>query len=89
MHTLGAFSDADGAFALPDGFDFSHMTGLAYLAAGTSYHAGLIGRYWMEQLADLPVVTVNPHPSSDIVSHPAARSVWLWGYPNQVNRWIH
>jgi glucosamine 6-phosphate synthetase-like amidotransferase/phosphosugar isomerase protein len=31
------------------------MTGLAYLAAGTSYNAGLIGRYWMEQLADLPV----------------------------------
>ncbi|MGB2323746.1 MAG: glutamine--fructose-6-phosphate transaminase (isomerizing) [Candidatus Puniceispirillales bacterium] len=57
MHTLGAFSDADGAFALPDGFDFTHMTGLAYLAAGTSYNAGLIGRYWMEQLADLPVVT--------------------------------
>lgn len=65
MRTLGAFSQTnetdgtdapDGAFALPDGFDFSDMTGLAYLAAGTSYNAGLIGRYWMEQLADLPVV---------------------------------
>ena len=75
MHTLGAFTDADGAFALPQEVNFADMTGLAYLAAGTSYIAGLIGRYWMEELADLPVVTEIA--SEFRYRHPSYRQISL------------
>ena len=75
LHTLSALTDGDGHFCLPQAINFTSLNGVAYLAAGTSYHAGLIGRYWMEHLADLPVV-------SEIASefryrHPSLRQINL------------
>ena len=35
--------------------EIENMSHLVILAAGTSHYAGLIGRYWFEQLAGLPV----------------------------------
>nr|WP_174507150.1 glutamine--fructose-6-phosphate transaminase (isomerizing) [Acinetobacter sp. Marseille-Q1620] len=34
--------------------DFSNIKQVQIIACGTSYHAGMIGKYWFEQLADLP-----------------------------------
>lgn len=33
---------------------FQKVRGVLILACGTSYHAGLVGRYWIEQVAKLP-----------------------------------
>jgi len=33
---------------------FDTVQGVHIIACGTSYHAGLIGRYWLEQLAGIP-----------------------------------
>ncbi|HHJ17241.1 MAG TPA: glutamine--fructose-6-phosphate transaminase (isomerizing) [Gammaproteobacteria bacterium] len=33
---------------------FEQVQGVHIIACGTSYHAGLIGRYWMESLAGIP-----------------------------------
>ncbi len=33
---------------------FDQVQGVHIIACGTSYHAGLIGRYWMESLAGIP-----------------------------------
>ncbi len=41
--------DADAAI------DFSKLTGLAISACGTAYLSGLIGKYWFERYARLPV----------------------------------
>lgn len=75
LHTLSALSDSDGGFHLPQPIDFRKLTGIAYLAAGTSYHAGLVGRYWMEHLADLPVVTEIA--SEFRYRHPSLRQINL------------
>ena len=34
--------------------DFASITQVQILACGTSYHAGMIAKYWFEQLIDLP-----------------------------------
>ncbi|WP_445116906.1 glutamine--fructose-6-phosphate transaminase (isomerizing) [Acinetobacter sp. WZC-1] len=34
--------------------DFASVQQVQIIACGTSYHAGMIARYWLEQLADLP-----------------------------------
>ena len=56
-HTLAHYLDfAEGrakAFDLP--FDFAAIDRLAISACGTAYLAGLIGKYWFERLARLPV----------------------------------
>jgi glucosamine--fructose-6-phosphate aminotransferase (isomerizing) len=33
---------------------FAHIKAVQIVACGTSYHAGLVGRYWMEAIAGLP-----------------------------------
>ena len=33
---------------------FDKVQGVHIIACGTSYHAGLIGRYWLESIADIP-----------------------------------
>ena len=33
---------------------FAHIKAVQIVACGTSYHAGLVGRYWMESIAGLP-----------------------------------
>ncbi|GAB0058854.1 Glutamine---fructose-6-phosphate transaminase [Candidatus Magnetaquicoccaceae bacterium FCR-1] len=35
--------------------DFSQVKAVNIIACGTSYHAGMVGSYWIEQLARLPV----------------------------------
>ncbi len=35
---------------------FSHIKGVMILACGTSYHAGLVARYWFEQITHLPCI---------------------------------
>ena len=55
-HTLSEMTDNDGKLAFNLG-DPNTMRGLLMLAAGTSHNAAMIGKYWVEALADLPVVT--------------------------------
>jgi glucosamine--fructose-6-phosphate aminotransferase (isomerizing) len=56
-HTLAHYLDfTQGTakpFALP--FDFAKLDRLAISACGTAYLAGLIGKYWFERFARLPV----------------------------------
>src|SRR5690606_20277077 len=56
-HTLANYLDfAEGgvrAFEMP--FDFGKIDRLAVSACGTAYLAGLIGKYWLERYARLPV----------------------------------
>src|SRR5689334_8891885 len=57
-HTLSHYIDmAAGKIALPTQlpFDFKDIKRLAISACGTAYYAGLIGRYWFERFARLPV----------------------------------
>jgi glucosamine--fructose-6-phosphate aminotransferase (isomerizing) len=57
-HTLGHYVDfSTGRIRLPDGppLDFANVRRLSMSACGTAYYAGLIGKYWFERLARLPV----------------------------------
>lgn len=42
---------------LPTGMDFANVNSLVISACGTAYLAGLIGKYWFERYASLPVET--------------------------------
>ncbi len=55
-HTLSEMTDEHGQLHLDLGSP-EDMQGLMMLAAGTSHNAAMIGKYWIEMLADLPVVT--------------------------------
>ena len=39
-----------------DKLGFSKKNSLIICAAGTSYYAALVGKYWIEQIADVPVI---------------------------------
>ena len=39
-----------------DKLGFSQKSSLIICAAGTSYYAALVGKYWIEQIADVPVI---------------------------------
>jgi glutamine---fructose-6-phosphate transaminase (isomerizing) len=57
-HTLAYYVDfADSRIALPGKlpFDFRAIDRLSISACGTAYYAGLIGKYWFERFARLPV----------------------------------
>ncbi|HZZ32944.1 MAG TPA: glutamine--fructose-6-phosphate transaminase (isomerizing) [Phenylobacterium sp.] len=56
QRTIAAYVDtlADRA-AMPGGIDFAALERIQIVACGTSYIAGLLGKYLIEQLADLPV----------------------------------
>jgi glucosamine--fructose-6-phosphate aminotransferase (isomerizing) len=57
-HTLAHYIDmAAGRIALPTElpFDFKNIKRMAISACGTAYYAGLIGKYWFERFARLPV----------------------------------
>jgi len=45
----------DGVFATHPGL-LEEIRGVHIIACGTSYHAGLVARYWIEQLARIPCV---------------------------------
>jgi len=55
-HTLARHLDmSTGCARVPEGIDFASLDRLAISACGTAYYAGLVGRYWFERFARLPV----------------------------------
>jgi glutamine---fructose-6-phosphate transaminase (isomerizing) len=57
-HTLAHYVNfARGRVELPDAlpFDFRAIDRISISACGTAYYAGLIGKYWFERFARLPV----------------------------------
>lgn len=57
-HTLAHYLDmAAGRVRLPDNlpFDFRTIERVSMSACGTAYYAGLVGKYWFERFARLPV----------------------------------
>jgi len=57
-HTLAHYIDmATGRIALPSElpFDFHTLKTMSISACGTAYYAGLVGKYWFEHFARLPV----------------------------------
>jgi len=56
-HTLSHYIDfAEGRVKLDSAqIDFANLDRLAMSACGTAYYAGLIGKYWFERFARLPV----------------------------------
>jgi len=57
-HTLAHYLDmAGGHVLLPDTkvFDWKKLQRITISACGTAYYAGLIGKYWFERFARLPV----------------------------------
>ena len=56
QRTIAAYVDTLSATtAIPGGIDFAALERIQIVACGTSYIAGLLGKYLIEQLADLPV----------------------------------
>ncbi len=54
--TLASLVTADNKMALPDlPFDWATVPRLTIVACGTAYYAGMVAKYWFEQLAHLPV----------------------------------
>jgi glucosamine--fructose-6-phosphate aminotransferase (isomerizing) len=57
-HTLSHYLDmAAGRVVLPENlpFDWKKLQRMSIAACGTAYYAGLIGKYWFERFARLPV----------------------------------
>ncbi|MEQ1695698.1 MAG: glutamine--fructose-6-phosphate transaminase (isomerizing) [Hyphomicrobiaceae bacterium] len=56
-HTLSNYLDlATGGISFPDlGIDLSKITRVTLSACGTAYYAGLVGKYWIERYARIPV----------------------------------
>ncbi|MEW5684636.1 MAG: glutamine--fructose-6-phosphate transaminase (isomerizing) [Pseudomonadota bacterium] len=56
QRTIAAYVDAlTGHTSVPGGLDFATLDRIQIVACGTSYIAGMMGKYLIEQLADLPV----------------------------------
>ncbi len=56
QRTIAAYVDTlTSRAAMPGGIDFTRLDRIQIVACGTSYIAGLLGKYLIEQLADLPV----------------------------------
>ena len=56
QRTIAAYVDPlAGLTAIPGGVDFAALDRIQIVACGTAYLAGLIGKYLIESLADLPV----------------------------------
>ncbi|MFZ0266662.1 glutamine--fructose-6-phosphate transaminase (isomerizing) [Caulobacter sp.] len=56
QHTISAYVDAiSNRTAMPEGLGLADLERIQIVACGTSYIAGVIGKYLIEQLADLPV----------------------------------
>ncbi|MCB1506553.1 MAG: glutamine--fructose-6-phosphate transaminase (isomerizing) [Hyphomicrobiaceae bacterium] len=56
-HTLAHYLDmADGTVRIPDvGIDLATIPRVTISACGTAYYAGLVGKYWIERFARVPV----------------------------------
>ncbi|HRD28056.1 MAG TPA: glutamine--fructose-6-phosphate transaminase (isomerizing) [Caulobacter sp.] len=56
QRTIAAYIDAvAGRTAMPGGVDLAALERIQIVACGTSYIAGVVGKYLIEKLADLPV----------------------------------
>ncbi len=55
--TLSSYlNPVDGTVALPNlPFDLAGVERITVVACGTSFYAGMVGKYWIEQLARVPV----------------------------------
>lgn len=54
--TLNSLVTADNKLALPDlPFDWTKVPRITIVGCGTAYYAGMVAKYWFEQLARLPV----------------------------------
>lgn len=54
--TLAALTTAQGNIALPEmPFDWRDISRISIIGCGTAYYAGLVAKYWFEQLARMPV----------------------------------
>ena len=54
--TLGSLVTPDNKLALPKlPFDWAKIPRLTIIGCGTAYYAGMVAKYWFEQLARLPV----------------------------------
>ncbi len=56
-HTLSHYIDmAEGKVDFPDlGLDLNGLSRITISACGTAYYAGLVGKYWIERYARIPV----------------------------------
>ena len=55
-HTLAAMTDSQGRLATPIPRDeLAAINGIVMLAAGTSHYTAMVARYWIENLARVPV----------------------------------
>ena len=55
-HTLAAMTDAEGKLSTPMSHaELAGVDGIVMLAAGTSHYASMVGRYWIESMARVPV----------------------------------
>lgn len=55
--TLGTYiQPLEGRVVLPElPFDLASVERISIIACGTSYYAGMVGKYWLEQMARVPV----------------------------------
>ncbi len=54
--TISSFLDYNGFINIDlDKLGFKNKSSLTICAAGTSYYAAMIGKYWIEKIADIPV----------------------------------
>jgi glucosamine--fructose-6-phosphate aminotransferase (isomerizing) len=51
---IGVDRVLEAAFGTEAGHIFDEVKGVHIIACGTSYHAGMVGRYWLESLAGIP-----------------------------------
>jgi glucosamine--fructose-6-phosphate aminotransferase (isomerizing) len=51
---IGSHRVLEEAFGANAGEIFDQVKGVHIIACGTSYHAGMVGRYWLESLAGIP-----------------------------------
>src|SRR5690606_20875211 len=56
-HTLANYLDMSaGRVVFPDiGIDLAKVSRITLTACGTAFYAGLVGKYWLERYARLPV----------------------------------
>ncbi|MDC1022918.1 glutamine--fructose-6-phosphate transaminase (isomerizing) [Alphaproteobacteria bacterium] len=55
--TISSFINHDSTINIDlDKLGFKTKNSLIICAAGTSYYAALVGKYWIEQIADIPVI---------------------------------
>ncbi len=72
-HTISAMTDIHGRLSTNlEAASLTKIRGIVLLAAGTSFYAAQIGRYWIERLAGIPVVceiASEYHYRNPIASH--------------------